>query len=101
MIAKLRSRLGTDFVVLGSYTVLGTAEAASVRLAVRIEDAGKGETLGEAVAAGGEEKLFELVAQVGVRLRELLGSAARDSQAALRPRRRPIPGRHGSIPRAC
>ncbi|MBP7588213.1 MAG: protein kinase [Thermoanaerobaculia bacterium] len=82
VIAKLRSRLGTDFVVLGSYTVLGTAEAASVRLAVRIEDAGKGETLGEAVAAGGEEKLFELVAEVGERLRELLGSAGRDSQAA-------------------
>lgn len=82
VIAKLRSRLGTDFVVLGSYTVLGTADAASVRLAVRIEDAGKGELLGEAVESGGEEKLFDLVSQIGVRLRDLLGSASRDSAAA-------------------
>jgi eukaryotic-like serine/threonine-protein kinase len=80
VISTLRSRLGTDFVVLGSYAVLGTGEAASVRLAVRVEDAGGGQTLGEAVETGGEAQLFQLVAQVGVRLRELLGSAARDSR---------------------
>jgi len=82
VIAKLRSRLGNDFVVLGSYTVLGTADAASVRLAVRIEDASRGELLGEAVESGGEERLFELVSQIGVRLRDLLGSASRDAKSA-------------------
>ena len=80
VLSKLRSRLGTDFIILGSYAVLGSGEEASVRLAVRIEDAGKGETLGEAVETGGEAQLFQLVAHIGVRLRELLGSAARDSR---------------------
>jgi tetratricopeptide (TPR) repeat protein/tRNA A-37 threonylcarbamoyl transferase component Bud32 len=81
VISTLRSRLGTDFVVLGSYTVLGSGDAASVRLAVRIEDAWKRETLGEAVETGGEKDLFQLVSRVGVQLRELLGSAARDSKS--------------------
>ncbi len=82
VIAKLRSRLGTDFVVLGSYAVLGSGDSTSVRLAVRVEDAAGGETLGEAVETGSEQQLFHLVALVGTRLRELLGSAARDSQPA-------------------
>ncbi len=82
VIANLRSRLGTDFLVLGSYTVLGGGESATVRLAVRIEDAAKAETLGESVATGGEQELFQLVSKVGTDLRQLLGSAARDSQAA-------------------
>ncbi len=82
VISTLRSRLGTDLVVLGSYTVLGSGDAASIRLAVRIEDAWKRETLGEAVETGGEKDLFQLVSRVGVQLRELLGSAARDSKSA-------------------
>ncbi len=82
VISTLRSRLGTDFVVLGSYTVLGSGDAASVRLAVRIEDAWKRETLGEAVETGGEKELFQLVSRVGGQLRELLGSAARDAKLA-------------------
>ncbi len=82
VISKLRSRLGTDFIVLGSYAVLGAGDSTSVRLAVRIEDAGKGETLGEAVETGSEEELFQLVSHVGVRLRALLGSAARAAKPA-------------------
>lgn len=81
VISRLRSRLGTDFVVLGSYTVLGAGDSAAVRVAVRVEDAAGGETLGEAVETGSEQELFQLVAHVGVRLRELLGSAASSSQA--------------------
>ena len=82
VISTLRSRLGTDYIVLGSYAVLGSGESTSVRLAVRIEDAGKGEMLGEAVESGGENELFDLVSRVGGRLRELLGSAARSARAA-------------------
>ncbi|MEO7794505.1 MAG: protein kinase [Thermoanaerobaculia bacterium] len=82
VISTLRSRLGTDLIVLGSYAVLGAGDTASVRLAVRIEDASMGETLGEAVETGGEAQLFELVARVGVHLRELLGSAERDAKPA-------------------
>jgi tetratricopeptide (TPR) repeat protein/tRNA A-37 threonylcarbamoyl transferase component Bud32 len=82
VIRTLRSRLGTDFVVLGSYAVLGEGDSASVRLAVRIEDADKGETLGEAVESGSETELFQLVSRVGSRLRDLLGSAAREARPA-------------------
>ncbi len=83
VISSLRSRLGTDFVVLGSYTVIGSGDSASVRLAVRLEDAGKRETLGEVVETGGEEQLFQLVSRVGERLRQLLGSAARASKSTV------------------
>lgn len=82
VISTLRSRLGTDFIVLGSYAVLGSGDSTSVRLAVRVEDAAGGETLGESVETGSEQELFQLVSHVGVRLRELLGSAARDAQPA-------------------
>ncbi len=59
------------------------ATSASVRLAVRIEDAAKGETLGEAVETGGETGAVP-AGLAGRRrdLRELLGSAARDAESA-------------------
>lgn len=82
VISNLRSRLGTDFVVLGSYAVLGGGTSTSVRLAVRIEDAASGTTLGESVATGGEQELFQLVSKVGGELRQLLGSATRDTESA-------------------
>lgn len=75
VIGVLRSRLGTEFVVLGSYTVLGDGDTASVRLAVRLEDAAHGETLGEAVETGGQKELFGLVSALGSKLREWLGAA--------------------------
>ena len=80
-LTRLKSRLGTDYVVAGSFTVLGTAPSANVRLAVRVEDTWKRETVGEAVESGGEQQLFDLVTRVGVRLRELLGGVERRAGA--------------------
>ena len=76
-LSRLKSRLGADYVVAGSFTILGKAPAASVRLAVRVEDTWKRETIGEAVESGGEQQLFDLVTRVGVRLRQLLGGVER------------------------
>lgn len=71
---RLRHRLGADFVVAGTYAVLGGEGATTVRLAVRVEDSLRGGTLGEAIETGAESELFLLVEKVGQRLRELLGS---------------------------
>jgi tetratricopeptide (TPR) repeat protein len=74
---RLRGRLGADYVVAGSFAVLGSGASANVRLAVRIEDARSRETVGETVESGTEQQLFELVSRIGERLRELLGSRER------------------------
>ncbi|MEZ5314398.1 MAG: serine/threonine-protein kinase [Thermoanaerobaculia bacterium] len=81
-LARLKTRLGADFVVTGSFTVLGSAPAANVRLAVRAEDTWSHETLGEAVESGGEQELFDLVARVGTRLRQLMGGAERRGRSS-------------------
>ncbi len=61
----------------------------------------RAETLGESVATGGEQELFQLVSKVGTDLRQLLGSAARDSRRPRSPPPRRIRAPHASIPKGC
>ena len=72
-LARIRSNLGTDFVVLGAYSALGKSAGGQIRLDLRLQDAVAGETIATTAETGTEAKLFELVSQAGGHLREKLG----------------------------
>jgi TolB-like protein len=75
-LARMRKHMGSDLVVLGSYTVLGGKSNESIRLDLRAQSASAGETVAEVSATGTEDDLFDLVSQAGARLREELGVEA-------------------------
>jgi tetratricopeptide (TPR) repeat protein len=72
-LGRIRANLGADFVVLGSYVTLGEKGAGRIRLDLRLQDTVAGETVASVAETGTEERLFELVAQAGSRLRAKLG----------------------------
>jgi len=72
-LARIRSNLGADLVVVGAYLALGEKGGGQIRLDLRVQDAAGGETLAVAEETGTEAKLFELVSEAGERLREKLG----------------------------
>jgi tetratricopeptide (TPR) repeat protein/TolB-like protein len=72
-LARVRERLGTDLLVLGSYTALGDKAGGQIRLDVRLQDTTLGETVASVSETGTETALFDLVTRTGVRLREKLG----------------------------
>jgi tetratricopeptide (TPR) repeat protein/tRNA A-37 threonylcarbamoyl transferase component Bud32 len=75
-LARVRTNLGTDYVVLGSYTALGAAAGWQVRLDLRLQNAATGELVASVAEAGGDAQLFDLIARVGARLRSALGADA-------------------------
>jgi DNA-binding winged helix-turn-helix (wHTH) protein/tetratricopeptide (TPR) repeat protein len=85
-LSRLRSNLGTDYVTLGSYTVLMEGEKKLIRLDFRLQDAAAGETLAEDAVTGSEADLFDLVSEVGSRMRERLaiGKVSSDQAAQVR-----------------
>jgi tetratricopeptide (TPR) repeat protein len=72
-LTRLRSLLNTDYVALGSYTVVGTSDRAQIRVDVRLQDAVAGETIAESSVSGQESELFDLVAKAGAQMRQRLG----------------------------
>lgn len=83
---KIRTHLGSDLVVLGSYLDTGKDTGGKIRIDVRLQDASKGETIAVISRDGNESSLPELVTQSGADLRQKLGipdvSATEASQAA-------------------
>jgi DNA-binding winged helix-turn-helix (wHTH) protein/tetratricopeptide (TPR) repeat protein len=75
-LTRLHNNLGSDFIVLGSYTALGEKSGTRIRLDVRLQDAVGGETIADVAAVGSEADLFDLATQVGSQLREKLGIEA-------------------------
>lgn len=75
-LARLHKSLGSDLVVLGSYTVLGEKSDGRIRLDLRLQDTVAGETVADLALVGSEADLFDLVSQAGARLREKLGVEA-------------------------
>jgi tetratricopeptide (TPR) repeat protein len=69
----LHKSLGTEIVVLGSYTSLGGKSAGNIRVDLRLQDAVAGETVAELATTGTEDDLFDLVSRAGTQLREKLG----------------------------
>jgi len=70
---RIRRASGADYVVAGSYTLLGEKPERQVRLDLRLQDALRDETLASVAETGTEAELFDLVAQAGVTLRDRLG----------------------------
>jgi DNA-binding winged helix-turn-helix (wHTH) protein/tetratricopeptide (TPR) repeat protein len=74
-LTRLKSSLGADVVVVGSYTLLSDGGKNRIRLDMRAQDTGLGETIFENSITGDEKDLFDLAAQAGSRLREGLDPA--------------------------
>jgi serine/threonine protein kinase/tetratricopeptide (TPR) repeat protein len=72
-LARLRTNLGSDFVVLGSYLDMGQASAGQIRLDLRLQDTAKGETVAAISQTSTEAEILDLVSRTGRRLREELG----------------------------
>lgn len=72
-LARIQKDLGNDYVVAGSYAMLGKDSGGTVRLDVRLLDARSGETLFATSETGTGENLFSLVSQAGENLRGRLG----------------------------
>ena len=73
--ARISKDLNSDFLVLGSYAVLGESWKSKLRLDVRLQEAKTGDILVEFSQAGGEDELFELAARSGALLRQQLGAS--------------------------
>jgi eukaryotic-like serine/threonine-protein kinase len=70
---RIRKNLGTDYVVAGSYAMLGTAPGGQIRVDVRLQDARTGETIHAVSESGTAPRLFDMVANAGEQLRSKLG----------------------------
>ena len=69
----IRSHLGSDVVVLGSYLAMGKDAGGKVRIDLQLQDAREGETIGVIRTDGTEAELAELVSRGGAGLRQRLG----------------------------
>ena len=90
-LANVRRRLGSDLLVLGSYTALGDKAGGQIRLDIRLQDTALGETVASVSETGTEAELFDLVSRTGARLRQKLGvgdptAAEHDAVRASLPR---------------
>jgi tetratricopeptide (TPR) repeat protein len=74
-LARLREKLGADYVVLGSYLALGEG-GSMLRLDVRLQDVKAGETVAIVSDSGSQADLPALVGQVAAKLRDHLGLEA-------------------------
>ncbi|HJZ85218.1 MAG TPA: tetratricopeptide repeat protein [Polyangia bacterium] len=74
-LARIRTDLGADLVVAGSYLVLAGQLGGKIRVDVRLQDAVAGETVGSVTESGPEAELLEVVARTGARVRARLGAA--------------------------
>ncbi len=72
-LSRLKKNLGSDLIVLGSYTILGEKPAIRIRLDLRLQDTAVGETVSDVAVIGNEADLFDVVSQAGSSLREKLG----------------------------
>jgi curli biogenesis system outer membrane secretion channel CsgG len=72
----LRTNPGADVVVLGSYTMIPADPQRRIRLDVRLQDTAGGETIAVESVSGDENDLFNLVSDLGGKLRRSLGVAS-------------------------
>jgi tetratricopeptide (TPR) repeat protein len=90
-LARLRTALGADHVLLGSYLAIGDREGErQLRLDLRLQSTATGETKPIA-ESGGEAQLFTLVARAGERLRRALGAGGDRTAGAAEAARAALP----------
>lgn len=80
-LAQVRGLLGCDIVLLGSYLALGNEGEGRIRVDLRLQDTGSGDTLAVLTGTRTEEQLFELVSELGKGLRRKLGTETDPSEA--------------------
>jgi tetratricopeptide (TPR) repeat protein/tRNA A-37 threonylcarbamoyl transferase component Bud32 len=73
-LGKIRRSLGSDFVVTGTYIALGEKAGDALRVDVRLQDTGTGETVATVTANETEAAFLALVTGVGEQLRRKLGA---------------------------
>ncbi|MGC2193106.1 MAG: winged helix-turn-helix domain-containing protein [Terriglobales bacterium] len=83
---RLRNNPGADVVVVGSYTMIQADPKRRIRLDVRLQDTTGGETIAEDSVSGDENDLFNLVSDLGGKLRRSLGVAAVSEGTAIATR---------------
>src|SRR5262249_24800053 len=69
---RLRRNLGSDYVVTGAYTALGSGAGAQLRLDLRLQDTISAGNSAGVFVAGPREAFFQLVGQAGQMLRDAL-----------------------------
>jgi len=72
-LARLRERLGADYIVSGSYLVSGSSDDAPMRVDIALQDARNGSLVASVSDLGGESGLLDLVTKAGSTLRAKLG----------------------------
>lgn len=75
-LGRLRSILGADLVVVGSYLVLAGKDGPQVRIDLRVMELPEGTVAASLTEVGKESELFETVSEIGARLRQALGLGA-------------------------
>jgi tetratricopeptide (TPR) repeat protein/DNA-binding winged helix-turn-helix (wHTH) protein len=75
---RLHDRLDADYVLLGSYALVGQGQGRRVRLDLLLQDASDGGTIEALSKTGTETDLFDLVSQAGIELRRKLGESELD-----------------------
>jgi len=74
VLRALRTSLGNDYVVTGSYVALGDKSSGSVRVDLRLQETISGETLASIAVSGKQSEILDLVAKAGQEMRGKLGS---------------------------
>lgn len=82
-LATLRRRLGTDYVLSGSYLVSGSGDQPLLRLDLALQDARSGATITNLAHTGAVADLPALIVQAGAALREQLGMRSASSSELL------------------
>ncbi len=70
---RVHEYLAADFVVVGTYAVIGSGAAEQIRLDLRIQDTSRGQTTASVAESGSVADLSGLVSRAGNRLRTDLG----------------------------
>ncbi len=73
---QIRSHLGSDMIVAGSYLAMGKESGGKIRIDLQLQDARQGETIDVVQSDGVEGSLAELVSRSGAALRQRLGISA-------------------------
>ncbi|HXW55809.1 MAG TPA: tetratricopeptide repeat protein [Candidatus Cybelea sp.] len=81
-LVRIRSNIGTDYVVAGSYATVASDAGGQMRLDLRLQNARTGETVVAVSESGTEANLFGLVAKAGEELRAQLGVGAITNEQA-------------------
>jgi len=83
-LGRLRQRLGSDYVLVGTFLAPSDSRPAKLRVDMRLQDARNGQTVVAFSESGPERDLAEIVSKAGGTLRARLGAPERGQSSATR-----------------